>query len=213
MAISDQRHRRPGADALGARNARILVVSDFGRPSGCGGCYPARPAGARHADADDRGRCLFPRRRGCDDYVCARASPRIVTALVMAVGRRSHGRPDRLYHHRGTAGFGALGDRIVGWNQSPVWRSVSYRNGAGRSQRLILPVRCRPFPRPSQARYGQQRAAELAAAADAFDLLVERGILAVGGAVWIAQVLLSRHLVGTRLSVTNWRRPRALFVG
>src|SRR5882672_7657768 len=41
------------------------------------------------------------------------------------------------------------------------------------------------------------------AAADALDLAVERGVLFVDWIVWIAQVLLRRHLIGARLAVAD----------
>jgi hypothetical protein len=45
----------------------------------------------------------------------------------------------------------------------------------------------------------------LAAAADAFDRLVECGVLAIDRIVRIAEVFLVRHLIGTRLAVSDRR--------
>ena len=42
-----------------------------------------------------------------------------------------------------------------------------------------------------------------ATAADALDLAVERGILAIGGIVRIAEVFLGGRLIGARLAVTD----------
>src|ERR1700736_6056101 len=50
----------------------------------------------------------------------------------------------------------------------------------------------------------------LAAAANALDLCIERGVLAVDGIVRIAQVLLRRHLIGARLAVADRRLARPL---
>ena len=51
------------------------------------GVHPAGQTGAGHAHADHRRRRLFPRRGRRHHHVCARASPRIVGALVVAAGR------------------------------------------------------------------------------------------------------------------------------
>ena len=187
LDVPDQRRRRPGADILGAADAGLLVVADFGGAGGRRRHHPAGTAGAGHADAHDRGRRLFPRRRRRHHHVCAGASPRIVGALVLAAGGRADGYPDRRHHHRGTAGLGAVGRRPAGRHQPVVRRRVADRHGARRAQGLTAQ---------------QPRQMLLILRSSAASSLIDR-------IVRIAQVLLRGDLIGARLAVTDRRFARS----
>ena len=89
---------------------------------------------------------------------------------------------------------------LVGVNHA-VRRRVPDRNGARGAQRLMR-----------GGSIATDSDAALAAAANALDLAVERGVLAVGGIVRVVQIFLRRHLIDTRLAVADRRRPWPLLV-